>query len=214
MPLMIPGKSVELEAILREPDVQPLRAAAVLCDPHPIYGGTMDNRVVYRAGKAVIAAGMATLRFNFRGVGASTGAYDHGEGEKEDVAAAIDFLESRYHGVPLALVGFSFGAWVGLQVACRDPRIGAMVGLGLPVNFYDFDFLIANQKPARFIIGSRDEYCSRDKMERLARRLPETSTLQWIEGADHFFSQALDELQSLITRFFPEVRFQNQRITG
>ena len=174
----------------------------------------MDNRVVYRAGKAVIAAGMAALRFNFRGVGASTGAYDHGEGEQEDVVAAIDFLEARYPGVPLALVGFSFGAWVGLQVACRDPRIGAMVGLGLPVNFYDFDFLIANQKPARFIIGSRDEYCPRDKMERLARRLPETSTLQWIESADHFFSQALEELQRLITRFFLEVRFENQRITG
>ena len=123
MGFKIRGDGVELEAILREPEVRPLLGAAVLCHPHPVYGGTMDNRVVYRAGKAVMEAGLAALRFNFRGVGASTGSYDHGEGEKDDASAAIDYLSAKYSGLPLVLVGFSFGAWVGLQAGCQDPRI-------------------------------------------------------------------------------------------
>src|SRR5262245_39461653 len=120
MPLMIEGRSVELEAVLREPSEERLQGAAVVCHPHPSYGGTMDNRVVFRAAKSVVNAGWAALRFNFRGVGASTGTFDHGEGEKDDVLAAIEFLERRYPSRPLALVGFSFGAWVGLQVGAAD----------------------------------------------------------------------------------------------
>ncbi len=208
MSLVIPGRSVELEAVLREPKEQSIRATAVLCHLHPVYGGTMDNRVVYRAAKAVLNAGMAALRFNFRGVGSSTGTYDHGEGEKEDVTAAIDFLGMKYPSLPLAMVGFSFGAWVGLRVASREPRIRAMVGLGVPINFYDFDFLIESQKPMLFVIGSRDKYCSRDKMERLARRLPQTFGLQWIDGADQFFTHGLDDLQYLITHFFRVIQFE------
>ena len=104
----------------------------MVCHPHPVYGGTMNNRVVYRAAKAVREAGLVALRFNFRGVGASTGSFDQGEGEKDDVLAAMDYLEQKYPSLPQALVGFSFGARVGLEVGVRDPRIQAMVGLGIP----------------------------------------------------------------------------------
>src|SRR4029453_15434176 len=103
MTLMIPGRSVELEAVLREPETQVLRAAAVLCHPHPVYGGTMNNRVVYRAAKAVRDAGLVALRFNFRGVGASTGSFDQGEGEKDDLLGAMDYSQQKYPSPPHSL---------------------------------------------------------------------------------------------------------------
>jgi alpha/beta superfamily hydrolase len=202
MSFLISTRSVELEAVLREPHLRKPRAAAILCHPHPQYGGTMDNRVVFRAGKAAMEAGLAALRFNFRGVGASTGSFDHGDGEKDDVGGVIDWLESRYPGFPLVLTGFSFGAWVGLQVGCLDVRIKAMVGLGLPLNFYDFNFLIENPKPALYLIGTDDEFCPRDQGELFARRLPPTSTLCWIPHADHFFGRQLDQVQARIVGFF------------
>ena len=202
MTLFIPGRGLKLEAILREPRGDTLRGGVVLCHPHPAYGGTMENRVVYRAAKAVLAAELVALRFNFRGAGASGGTYDEGVGEKEDVAAAIDWLEAKYPRLPLALVGFSFGSWVGLQVACEDSRIRAVVGLGLPLNFYDFDFLVENEKPSLYVVGTRDEFCPREKLEILAQRLPQTSSVHLIEGADHFFSEQLESVQSLISGFF------------
>src|SRR5512139_3138057 len=140
MSFMIPAGDVELEAQLREPAGE-IRGAAVVCHPHPVYGGTMDNRVVYRAAKSAAAAGFAALRFNFRGAGSSTGSFDQGIGEKDDVAAALDWLEGRYPGRFMALGGYSFGAWVGFQIGCEDRRIRALLGLGLPLNLYPMDFL-------------------------------------------------------------------------
>jgi len=206
MSLRIPGGSVELEAVLREPESDRLRGAAVLCHPHPSYGGTMDNRVVFRSAKAALAAGWAALRFNFRGVGASTGSFDDGVGEKDDVRSAIDYLAGKYGELPLALIGFSFGARVGLPVGVADPRIVALVGLGLPLRLHDFDFLVSNTKPSLFIAGTLDEYCPTDQLEQLARRLPSTSTVRTIEGADHFFANALDPLHSYISRFLLQLK--------
>ncbi len=208
MTFFIPSRTVQLEAILREPRGVDLRAAAVVCHPHPGYGGTMDNRVVYRAAKAVQEAGIAALRFNFRGVGRSSGSYDEGIGEQEDAKAALDWLESRYPELPLALAGFSFGSWVGLQVACADPRVQAVVGLGLPLNFYDFDFLLENRRPALYIVGTNDEYCAPERLDRLERRLPRSSSVRRIDGADHFFIQNLEEVQELITGFFRQLHFE------
>lgn len=206
MSLVIPGRAVELEAILREPEAARLCGAAVLCHPHPSHGGTMDNRVVFRAGKAALNAGWAALRFNFRGVGASTGSFDHGEGEKDDVRAAIDFLVAKYQEQPLAVIGFSFGAWVGLQVGCEDPRVQALVGIGVPLRFYDFGFLADNPRPTLLVAGGGDEYCPRAAMEQLARRLPPTTAIRWVEGEDHFFSSDLDPLQSYISRFLLQLK--------
>ncbi len=210
MSFMIPAGPVQLEAVLREPDSPP-RGAAVLCHPHPVYGGTMDNRVIFRSGKAVMEAGFAALRFNFRGVGASTGSFDEGDGERDDVVSVIGWLERKYPAIPLALAGFSFGAWVGLQAGCADSRIRAVAGLGLPLNFYTFDFLIDNPKPAIYLVGTNDEFCPRERMERFARRLPPTSRVHLIEGADHFFTDQLDQVQSLIQDFFQGLSFDEGR---
>jgi len=204
MSFMIPAGSVQLEANLRDPGAG-AGGAAVLCHPHPVYGGTMDSRVVYRAAKAVAAAGYAALRFNFRGVGKSTGQYDQGIGEKEDVAAAIDWLERRYPGRHLAVVGYSFGAWVGLQIGCADPRIKALVGLGLPLDLYDMDFLIPNSRPALYIVGARDEFCSPANLDLFSRRLPATSQLFRIDGADHLFEGYIDAVERLIAEFFTKL---------
>ncbi len=198
--LSIDTGTVRLEAVLRRPRDTPV-GAVVICHPHPAFGGTMDNRVVYRAAKAAEDARFAALRFNFRGVGASTGSYDEGRGEQEDVAAAIDWVESRYPGLPLSLIGFSFGAWVGLRVGCRDSRIRSLVGLGLPVGSYDFRFLTDNMKPTLFICGTNDSFCPRERMDELVAEMPLSSGVIWIEGADHFFDGKIDELQARITAF-------------
>lgn len=201
MSLFIEGRRVRLQALLREPRNAAPRGAALVCHPHPLYGGSMDNRVVFRSAKGILDAGWAALRFNFRGVGASTGAYDHGEGEKADVGAVADWLEVKYPGQPLLLAGFSFGSWVGLQVGCLDPRIRAMIGLGLPLNHYDFDFLLENEKPTLYIIGSHDEFCELERLRRFTRLLPSASTMRIIEGADHFFKTQLDDVQHFVTSF-------------
>ncbi len=199
--MIVVAGEVDLEARLWEPEGEGPRGAALLCHPHPLYGGTMNNRVIYRVGKGAVEAGFAALRFNFRGVGASTGSYDKGAGERKDAAALMEWLKQRYPHLPLALVGFSFGAWVGLQVACHDPRVQALVGLGVPLNSYDFEFLIDNDKPSLYIVGTRDEFCPRDQMELLARRLPQTSAVSWVEGADHFFTHQVDQVQSRVRDF-------------
>ena len=198
---VIPAGSVQLEAQLREPNENP-RGAVVLCHPHPVYGGTMDNRVVYRAAKAAAEAGYAALRFNFRGVGRSTGQFDQGLGEKDDVLAAIRWLESKYPRLDLAVIGYSFGAWVGLGAGLGAPRVKALVGLGLPLDLYDFDFLLSSPKPALYIVGTRDEFCSGGNLDRFESRLPATSSVRRIEGSEHFFSGHLEAVQNLITDFF------------
>ncbi len=200
--LFIPSRSIQLEAILREPRGQPTRGCAVICHPHPMYGGTMDNRVVFRIAKAAVEAGIAALRFNFRGVGASSGSFDEGVGEQDDVRSVIDWLQARFTGLPLALAGFSFGSWVGLEAACRDARVRILVGLGLPLNIYNFDFLAENPRPALFIVGSEDEFCDPARLDRLERRLPPSSVVKRIGGADHFFKNQLDEVQLLVREFF------------
>ena len=205
---MIPAESVNLEANLREPDNRP-RGAVVVCHPHPVYGGTMDNRIVYRAAKAVSAAGFAALRINFRGVGKSTGQFDQGIGEKEDATAAIRWLKGRYPELPLALIGYSFGAWVGLQAAHTDPDVVAMVGLGLPLNLYDLEFLTRSPKPALYIVGTRDEFCSQENLDQFERRLPSSASVRRIENADHFFSEQADIVQSLISDFFLRLEPRN-----
>jgi uncharacterized protein len=199
--MFIPSNTVQLEAQLKEPKGR-LRGAVVICHPHPQYGGTMDNRIVYRAGKAAVEAGFAALRFNFRGAGNSTGQFDQGIGEKDDVASALDWLGKQYPDAPLALIGYSFGAWVGLQAACSLQRVQAMVGIGLPLNLFDLDCLAECKKPALYIVGTQDEFCSQENLDKLARRLPESSILHRIQDADHFFTNHIEVVQKLIAEFF------------
>jgi uncharacterized protein len=199
--MIIDAGEVKLEARLWEPvEARPV-GAALLCHPHPLYGGTMNNRVIYRAGKGAVEAGLAALRFNFRGVGASTGSYAGGAGEQKDAVALLSWLRQRYPDLPLGLIGFSFGAYVGLKVGAHDPSVSSLVGLGVPVKSYDFEFLIDIDKPSLYIVGTQDEFCPRDQMELLARRLPRTSAVSWVQGADHFFTRQVDEVQSRVRDF-------------
>lgn len=202
------GPAGRLEAILWTPSTYarhrpPL--ASVVCHPHPLYGGTMHNKVVYRAAKSLDALGLPVLRFHFRGTGLSAGKHDRGIGEQGDVRVALDFLAKQFPGVPLLLAGFSFGAWVGLRVGCDDARVSRLMGLGIPVDSSDFSFLRQCNKPKLFVHGSQDQYGALEKVKRLVASLPGENDLIVVEGVDHFFSGKLNELDGAITNWLREV---------
>jgi alpha/beta superfamily hydrolase len=162
----------------------------------------MHNKVVFHAMKALNSFGFPVLRFNFRGFGLSEGEHAHGEGEVEDVRAALDWLDSEFH-LPLIFAGFSFGAAVGLRVACPDDRVRAVIGLGVPVQpiddrTYNLDFLQSCNKPKLFVSGSRDQYGPRRKLEAVVNSLPEPKKLFIIESADHFFEGRLREMREAV----------------
>src|SRR4030095_8510798 len=135
--LFIPAPHGQLEAILKEPPRAPASGVALVLHPLPTGGGTMHNKVVFRAASALNDAGLITLRINFRGVGQSTGEFDSGRGELEDARAGLQYLEQQYPHEPVTVCGFSFGAWMGLQVGIPDPRVDFLVGIGTPVDKYD-----------------------------------------------------------------------------
>jgi uncharacterized protein len=199
--LFIPVEHGRLEAILKEPRPQPTAGVALVLHPHPLGGGTMHNKVVFRAAAALNDAGLTTLRINFRGVGQSTGEHDEGRGEREDVRAGLDYLAANYSGQEITLCGFSFGSRVGLEVAIDDNRVSQMIAIGAPVDKYDFGFLERCRKPILFIHGEHDEYGNVDKVRELASRLSQHASVQLrvIDGAGHFFDDQLNELKAAIT---------------
>jgi alpha/beta superfamily hydrolase len=173
--------------------------AAVICHPHPLFGGTMHNKVIYQTAKSLDALGLAVLRFNFRGAGMSEGTHDRGRGEQGDVRAALDFLANEFPDVPLLLAGFSFGCWVGLRVGCEDERVAELIGLGAPVNNTDFSFLESCAKPKLFVHGENDEHGDVRKVESLVATLPGENRFVAVPGADHFFAGKLDQLDRAVT---------------
>jgi alpha/beta superfamily hydrolase len=191
---VIPVAHGQLEAIVREPPA-PV-AAAVVCHPHPRGGGTLNNNVVYRLAKALVDGGVATLRFNFRGVGASSGAYAEGIGEEDDARDALDFLRARHQTLPLWIAGFSFGARVGLSVGARDARVEKLLGVGLALEMFDYGFLAASAKPKAIIQASDDEYGARDAIEAAVRGMAEPKRLWVVEGATHLFPGRLDPFEA------------------
>ena len=205
----IPAPHGFLEGLLREPDhpAQPSAAsspamAAVICHPHPEGGGTMHNKVVFRIAQALGDVGMPALRFNFRGVGRSTGHFDEGRGEGDDVRAALDYLATRYPETPLCLAGFSFGSWVGLPVGCADDRVQQLIGVGVPVRLLGVDSLAGCTKPKLIIQGERDQYGPLDALRLWYENLDEPKQLVVIAGADHFFTQQQEELRSAVVEYF------------
>ena len=197
------GPAGRLEAILWTPSAAaraPL--AAVVCHPHPLFGGTMHNKVIYQTAKSLDALGIPVVRFNFRGAGLSAGVHDRGRGEQGDVRATLDFLASEFPGVPLLLGGFSFGAWVGLRVGCEDQRVSHLIGLGIPVNSTDFSFLRQCNKPKLFVHGSKDEHGAVEKVKALVPTLLGDNHLVVVEGVDHFFAGKLDQLDRAINAWF------------
>lgn len=171
----------------------------VVCHPHPLYGGTMHNKVVFQVAKALHQRGACVLRFNFRGVEQSEGVHDRGIGEQADVGAALDYLSAEFPGKAMILAGFSFGSWVGLRVGCEEARVTRLIGLGLPVdNNIDLSYLRACAKPKLIIQGGLDQFGSRASVEALFATIPEPKQLVIVEGADHFFTGHLDAVGAAI----------------
>ena len=191
------GPAGRLEAVLDEP-AQPDRArapkaAVVFAHPHPQYGGTMHTKAVYQGAKGLTRIGCAVLRFNFRGVGASAGSFDRGDGEIEDFQAALAYMADRYSGVPLWTAGFSFGAWVALETGAQDPRVSVLIGIAPPVATsvsgmdYQFPNTLASTKPKFFVQGEADEVCPLEAMWAFYGGLHEPKELVVIDAADHLF---------------------------
>jgi alpha/beta superfamily hydrolase len=199
------GPVGRLEAVLWTPQSSTAPAlAAVVCHPHPLFGGTMHNKVVFQAAKSIDALGVPVLRFNFRGVGLSEGVHDRGIGERDDVRTALQFLIAEFPGVPLLVAGFSFGSVVGLRVGCAAPEVTRLIALGLPVDNSDISFLFECPKPKLFVHGSNDEHGDVRKVEELVPSLPGENRLVIVEGVDHFFAGKLSEVDQAITTWLAE----------
>ncbi len=197
--LFVPASHGKLEAILKEPQGE-IKGVALVCHPHPLGSGTMHNKVVYRAAAGLLEAGLVTLRFNFRGVGNSSGAHDDGNGEKQDVRDALDFLTENYPNKEITLAGFSFGSRVGSEVALTDERIVRLISIGTPVDKYDFSFLKECRKPILFVHGDRDEFGSLESLNSLVAQVAENTETKLVvfENCGHFFDKHLNELKDTV----------------
>jgi alpha/beta superfamily hydrolase len=210
--LFLHGPAGQLEALLNA-GAEKASHAALVCHPHPLFGGTMHNKVVFHAMKALNSFGFPVLRFNFRGAGLSQGEHDHGRGEMDDVRTALDWLSREFY-LPLIFAGFSFGAAVGLRAACPDARVKAVVGLGLPIapvdeRNYEFEFLRSCPKPKLFVSGSRDQYGPRPKLEETVDSFSDPKKLVVIESADHFFEGRLREMREAVEVWVRQTVFSN-----
>ena len=195
----IPGPAGRLEALLEEPsDPGTLRAAVVLAHPHPQRGGTMHTKVVFQTAKALGRIGCAVLRFNFRGAGTSDGAFDEGVGEADDFRAGLDFMEQRYPLARLWSAGFSFGSWIASSVGVRDPRVSTLIGIGMPVNRYEFDAVRVSPTPKFFVHGERDQICGIREIQQFYARCEEPKELVVIDAADHLFDGKTSEVGDAI----------------
>ena len=198
--LFIPVALGQLEAILKEPREAPTKGVALVLHPHPLGGGTMHNKVVFRAAAALNDAGLTTLRINFRGVGQSSGEHDYGRGELDDARAGLDYLTQNYPDQDLTLCGFSFGSLMGMKVGLDDDRVKRLISIGTPLNKNDFSFLEQCQKPLLFVHGERDEFGEVEELRALADRLAKRTSVKLvvIPNTGHFFDGRLDELKTAI----------------
>lgn len=201
--LFIPVEHGRLEAILKEPAHESRKGVALVLHPHPLGGGTMHNKVVFRAAAALNEAGLTTLRINFRGVGQSTGVHDEGRGEMDDARAALSYLVNQFPGEKVIVCGFSFGARVGMEVGMTDPRVQYLISIGTPLNSFDFSFLENCTKPLLFVHGEHDEFGELVKLRELAGKIrePHHVDLVVIPDTGHFFEGHLDELKHSITEW-------------
>ena len=204
--LLIPVAHGQLEAILKEPRQGSPKGVALVLHPHPLGGGTMHNKVVFRAAAALNDAGLTVLRINFRGVGQSTGTHDEGHGEQDDVRAGLDYLSRHYPGLRITVCGFSFGSRVGLEVGIHDPRVAYLIGIGAPLEKYDFNFLSSCRKPLLLVHGEHDEFGNVERLRELVAELEQNVPVKLvvIPGAGHFFDDKLDELKRAITEWITE----------
>jgi alpha/beta superfamily hydrolase len=202
----IHGPAGRLECFLKRPATgsAPGATVAVVCHPHPIFGGSMHSKVVHAAAEALAGLGMPVVRFNFRGVGRSAGAHDGGRGETADLEAVLDDVAARFPGAPILAAGYSFGAWVALRVGCADARVAALVGIAAPVGLYDFGFLRGCDRPLTFIQGEADPLAPIGLVLAFAARLPGGVGVLPIAGAAHGFADHLDELADRVAQAVPD----------
>jgi len=202
--VVVPGPAGKLEAIYKPGDSERTtpRFGAVVCHAHPLHGGTMHFKLIFRIARAFDELGFPTLRFNFRGVGGSEGTYDEGRGEREDVGSAIDWLAERHPGLPLVVAGFSFGSWTGMPVGCAHAAVTHLVGLGVPVRAFTLNELFACAKPKLIVQGTNDEFGPMAQVNSWYADLPEPKRLVRIENADHFFEGKREEMAAAITDYF------------
>jgi alpha/beta superfamily hydrolase len=196
--LLLDGPAGKLEALLEEPEDETPREACLVCHPHPLFGGTMHNKVVYRVARGMRRAGAVVLRFNFRGVGLSEGAHDRGEGEVEDARAALEFLRERYPGLPYSMAGFSFGSRVIMRLGCSLITPVRLIAVGFPTSRGEFDYLADCRVPKYFVQSTIDEHGPREELEAAFQWFAEPKHLDFITAGDHFFAGALDELEETI----------------
>lgn len=200
--VFLPAPTGELEGIFSYVS-RKVTHLAILCHPHPLYGGTMHNKVIYSMATALNQVGYATVRFNFRGVGRSSGSFNHGIGEQRDVDAVIDHFHHLYPDAIKIVGGFSFGAKVGLLSAYRDDRISGLIGVGVTVDIADFSFLQEYEKPKLIIQGSEDPYGHIKTIRDWYYKLPEPKKLMVVDGAVHLFDGKLTELKNSIVQALP-----------
>jgi alpha/beta superfamily hydrolase len=193
-----PERLIDAEGLLHAGQPGGVRAAVVLGHPHTEYGGTMHTKAVYQAAKALSRLGCAVLRINFRGAGASAGTFTGGAGEREDFAAALDFMHGRYPGARMWAAGMSFGAWVGLSAGAGDARVSTLIGIALPIANYDWEAVRTSPKPKFFIHGERDELCPLRDMRQFYAGAAEPKELVVIDGADHLFDGKVSEVADAI----------------
>jgi len=193
-----------LEGVLNIPESKGPFPAVIICHPHPLYGGSMDNNVVNSLEAAISQASLVSLKFNFRGVGRSQGVYCNGIGEQEDVGVAISFV-STLDGVDprrIGLAGYSAGAAFGLPVACADNRVKALAGVSPPLRMFDFGFLKNCLKPKFIISGSNDDFTIASSFIQFSQSLPQPVEYEIVEGAAHFWWGYESELARKVTDFF------------
>ncbi len=209
--LHLEGPAGRLEALLNAGDESP-RYAAVVTHPHPLFGGTMHNKVVFHAMKALNGFGVPVLRFNFRGVGASQGQHDNGYGEVEDVRTAIEYMKRKFER-PIIFAGFSFGASTGMRAACPDNDVHAAISIGTPMRaddrVYQYRFLENCGKPKLFISGERDQFATPKQLADLVERVPEPKRLVLIPEADHFFAGHIDEYRAAFQVWLGQTLFSS-----
>jgi alpha/beta superfamily hydrolase len=192
------GAAGKIECLLEEPESAEAREACLVCHPHPLYGGTMHNKVVYRMARALRRSGSVVLRFNFRGVGKSQGAHDHGTGELDDAGLLLEWLRSRYPALASSVAGFSFGSRIALRLGCSQGNVRRIIAVGLPTKTGDFEYLKNCLISKIFVQSTHDEHGPRLELEGFYKDIADPKQIYWVESADHFFRDGLDLLEETI----------------
>ncbi len=198
--LFLAGPAGSLEALLEEPEQERPVEAALVCHPHPRHGGTMHNKVVYRLARGLRKSGCVVLRFNYRGVNLSEGAYAEGIGETEDARTGLSELHRRYPALPVLAAGFSFGSRIALHLAAQESVVRRVIAVGFPAKDSDYEYVKDVRVPKHFVQSTNDEFGPRPQFTAFFDSLPEPKSLDWVPGADHFFKDALDAYEAVIVR--------------